>query len=69
MTYINSQTTITSPGNDGLKAVFYKNFSNELPPVLLDVGTINVTSRTRIISATYEKVMKEILKTIDPIHF
>ena len=69
MTYINSQTTITSPGNDGLKAVSYKNFSNELAPVLLDVGTINVTSRTRIISATYEKVMKEILKNIDPLHF
>ena len=69
MTYINSQTTITSLGNDGLKAVFYKNFSNELAPVLLDVGTINVTSRTRIISATYEKVMKEILKNIDPLHF
>ena len=34
---INSQTNNKSPGNDGLKAVFYKHFSNELAPVLLDV--------------------------------
>ena len=62
MKSINSQTSNTSPGNDGLKAVFYKHFSNELAPVLLDVydswgklGTISVTSRTRIISAIYKK--------------
>ena len=45
----NSQTNNNSLGNDGLKAVFYKHFSNELAPVLLDVydswgklGTISV---------------------------
>ena len=55
MISINSQTSSKSPGNDGLKAVFYKHFSNELAAVLLDVynswgklGTINVTSRTGI---------------------
>ena len=37
MKSINSQTSNTSPGNDGLKGVFYKHFSNELAPVLLDV--------------------------------
>ena len=49
---------------------------NELAPVLLDVhdswgklGTITVTSRTGIISATYKKLIKEILKTIDPLYF
>ena len=62
MKSINSQTSNTSPGNDGFKAVFYKHFTNELAPVLLDVydswgkfGTINVTSRTGIIYATYKK--------------
>ena len=46
---INSQTNNKSPGNDGLKGVFYKQFSNELGLVLLDVydscgklGTISV---------------------------
>ena len=50
-----------SPGNDSLKVVFYKNFSNELAPVLLDVhdswgklGTLSVTSKTGIISAIYK---------------
>ena len=47
---------------NGLKAVFYKDFSNKLAPVLLDVydswgklGTIIVTSRTGIRYATYKK--------------
>ena len=74
---INFQTSNnTAPGNDGLKAVFYKHFSNKLVPALLDVHdswgklrTISVTCRTGIISVTYKKVIKEILKTIDPIHF
>ena len=59
---INSQTNNKSPSHDGLKAVFYKHFSNELAPILLDVydswgklGTISVTSRTGIISAIYKK--------------
>ena len=58
---MNSQTSNTSSVKDGLKAVFYKHFSNELPPVLLDVydsrgslGAISVTPRTGIISATYK---------------
>ena len=34
---INSQTNNKSPGNNGLKAVLYKHFSNELAPALLDV--------------------------------
>ena len=37
MKSINSQTSNTPSGNDGLKAVFYKHFSNELAPALLDV--------------------------------
>ena len=59
---INCQTSDKSPGNDGLKAAFYKHLLNELAPVLLDahdswgkLGTINITSRTQIISATHKK--------------
>ena len=55
---INSRTYNKSPVNDGLKEVFYKQFSNELAPALLDVydscgklGTISVSSWTGIISA------------------
>ena len=56
-------------GNDGLKAVF------ELAPVLLDfydsrgkLGTISVTSRTVIISATYKKGDKRDIENYRP-HF
>ena len=73
---INSQTNYKSPVNDGLKAVFYKYFSNELVPVLLDVynswgklDTISVTSRIESYLSYIKKVMKEILRTIDPFHF
>ena len=59
---INSQTKNKSPGNDGLKAVFYKNFSNELASVVFDgydswrkLDNISVTSRTGIISAIKQK--------------
>ena len=55
---INSETNNKPPGNDGLKAEFYKHSSNELAPVLLDVydswgkfDTIGITYRTGIISA------------------
>ena len=34
---VNSQTRNKSPGNDGLKAVFYKHFLNGRAPVLLHV--------------------------------
>ena len=54
---INSETNNKPPGNDGLKAEFYKHSSNELAPVLLDVydswgkfDTMGVTYRG-IISA------------------
>ena len=32
---INSQANDKSPGNDDLKAVLYKHFSNEISPVFL----------------------------------
>ena len=61
---INFETKDKSPGNDGLIAEFYKHFSNELTPVLLDVyessgklGTMGVTSRTRISMISYIKKM------------
>ena len=34
---INSETNNKPPGNNDLTTEFYKHFSNELPPVLLDV--------------------------------
>ena len=34
MKSVNSQTNNKSPGNNGLKAIVYKHFSNELAPVL-----------------------------------
>ena len=76
MKSINSQANNKSPGNDGLKAVFYKHFSNELAPVLLDVydswgklGTISVTSKTGIISAIYKKGDERDIENYRPISF
>ena len=34
---INSETSNKPPGNDGLTAEFYRDFSNELAPALLGV--------------------------------
>ena len=52
---LNSETNNKSKGNDGLTAEFYKHFSNEPVPVLLDVydywrklSTICFTSRRGI---------------------
>ena len=73
---INSQTNNISPGNDILKAVLYKHFSNELAHVLLDVydswgklGTIGVTSRTGFISSIYKKEDKKDIENYRPISF
>ena len=73
MKSINSETNNKSPGNDGLKAEFYKHFSNEIAPVLLDVyefwgklGIMGVTSRTRVSMIFYiKKWQKRYCKTID----
>ena len=72
---INSETNDKSPGNNGIKAEFYKQFSNELTPALLDVhdswgklGTMGVTSRTGISMIFYiKKVIKKILQNYRPI--
>ena len=55
---INSETSNKPPGNDGLTAEFYRDFSNELAPALLGVydswgklDTMGVTYRRGIISA------------------
>ena len=59
---INCETN-KSPGNDGLTAEFYKDFSNKLTSVLLDVydslgklGTMGFTSRTGISILFYTKI-------------
>ena len=55
---INSETSNKPPGNDGLTAEFYRDFSNELAPFLLGVydywgklDTMGVTYRRGITSA------------------
>ena len=72
---MNSQTNNKFLGNDSLKAAFYKHFSKELGPVLLDfydswrkLGTMGVASKTEIISAIYKKDDKRDIK-LDPSHF
>ena len=72
---INSETHKKSPGKDSLTAEFYKHFSNELAPVLLDVYNswgklciVGVTSRTGISMIFYiKKVLKKILQNYRPI--
>ena len=70
---INSQANNKFTGNYVLTAKFYKHFSNELAPVPLDVydswrklGTMGVTSRTRIISVIYKKVDKKDITNYNP---
>ena len=59
---INPETNNKPPGNDDLKAEFYKHSSNFLAPVLLNVydswvklDTMGVTYRTGTISAIYKR--------------
>ena len=70
---INSQAINTSPGNYDLKAVFYKHFSNELAPALLDAGESLAPKVLLLEQESYllhiKKVIKEILETIHPLHF
>ena len=73
---INSETNDKSPGSDGLTAGFYKYFSNEIAPVLLDaydswakLGTMRITFITGIILSYTKNMIKNILQTIDPFNF
>ena len=68
-------TTSKAATTNGLKEVFYKHFSNELAPVLLNVydswgklGTMDITSRTGIILPCIKKVIKEIYQTLKQIY-
>ena len=74
--FINFQANNKSSDNDGLKALFYKHFSNEAAPVLVDVydswgklGTISVTFRTGIIYSIYKKCDKIDIENYRPISF
>ena len=73
---MNSQTNNKSPGNDGLTTEFYKHFSNELAPVLLDIfdswrklDTMGVTWKIGIISVTYEKDDTKDIINYRPIYY
>ena len=71
---IDSQKNSKSPGNDGLTAEFYKHFSKDLAPILLEVynswkqlGIIGISSRTGIISVIYKKGDKKDIANYRPI--
>ena len=68
-----SPNLYSQTNNDGLKAVFYKHFSNELASVLSDVyGSLTpwvLPSEKESYLSYIINVIKEILKTIDPVHF
>ena len=71
---INSQKNNKSPGNDGITTKFYKHFSNEMVPILLEVynswkqiGIIGIPSRTGIISVIYKKGDKKDMANYRPI--
>ena len=72
---INSERNNKSPGNDGLTAEFYKHFSNDIAPMLLDLynswnklGIMGTSSKTGVISIIYKKGDKKILQTTDQSH-
>ena len=71
---INSQKNNKSSGNDGLTAEFYKHFSSDIAPMLLDVynswtelGIMGISSRTGIISVIYKKGDKKDIANYRPI--
>ena len=71
-----SETNNDSPGNDGLTAKFYKNFSNQLAPILLNVMTLRESLGPWVLfleQGSYlpyiNKVIKKIFQTKDPSHF
>ena len=73
---INSQKNNKSLGSDALTAEFYKYFSNELAPVLLDVydswgklGSMGVTCRTGIESVIYKRDDKNHNASYRPIYY
>ena len=73
---INSETNNKSPGNHSFTAEFYKHFSNELAPLLLDVyeswgklGSMGVTSRTGITSVKYQRGDKKSISNYRPIYY
>ena len=72
--FINSETNNKSPCIDGLTAEFYKRFSNELTPLLLDIydswgklSIMGVTCETEIICSIYKNSDKKDIANNRPI--